>query len=90
MHIMHESDLEEDLAMAKKPKKPKPMSASHYRDAIEKLGLTQEGAGDVIGLSPRQAQRVVAGHSPVPRPVAKLITLILKRKITVEEATEAG
>lgn len=66
------------------------LSTAAYRKAIEKMGLTQEGAGDVVGLSPRQAQRVVSGHSPVPRPVAKLINLILQRKITVEEATEAG
>lgn len=76
--------------MSKKPKAPPRMSTRTYREAIAKLGLSQEGAGKVVGLSPRQAQRVVGGHSPVPRPVAKLINLILKRKITVEEATQAG
>lgn len=78
--------------MAKKPKRSasKRMSYDTYREAIEKLGLTQEGAGEVVGLSPRQAQRVVGGHSKVPRAVAKLINLIIKRKITVEDAIEAG
>lgn len=66
------------------------MSTTAYRKAIEKMELTQEGAGKVVGLSPRQAQRVVAGDSPVPLPVAKLIDLILRGKISVEEATKAG
>ena len=66
------------------------MSASTFSKALDKLGLSVYASGKVIGLSLRQAQRVAAGHAPVPRPVAKLINLLLKRKITVEEAKEAG
>lgn len=82
--------------MAKRKHKPaKPleageMTAAAFAKALDKLGLSVYASGKVIGLSLRQAQRVAAGHSPVPRPVAKLINLMLKRKITVEEATEAG
>jgi hypothetical protein len=84
--LKESNNVNEDLMSKQKAK----MSTTAYKKAIEQLGLTQEGAGDVVGLSPRQAQRVVGGHAPVPRPVAKLLTLILKRKISVEEATEAG
>lgn len=66
------------------------MSSDDFAKALRRLGLSVYASGKVIGLSLRQAQRVAAGHAPVPRPVAKLINLMLKRKITVEEATEAG
>jgi hypothetical protein len=84
---------DEDL-MAKKPKKKQVhadgMKAREFAAALDRLGLSVYASGKVIGLSLRQSQRVAAGESPVPRPVAKLITLLLKKKITVEEATEAG
>lgn len=80
------------MAKRKKPAKAEPggMSAATFSKALDKLGLSVYASGKVIGLSLRQSQRVAAGESPVPRPVAKLINLILKRKITVEEATQAG
>ena len=80
--------------MAKKRKAKKDtsdgMSGDDFARGLSKLGLSVYASGKVIGLSLRQAQRVAAGESPVPRPVAKLLTLMLKRKITVEEAIEAG
>ena len=78
--------------MAKKPKKKADggMKAREFTAALDRLGLSVYASGKVIGLSLRQSQRVAAGESPVPRPVAKLITLLLKKRITVEEATEAG
>ena len=53
------NNVNEDLMSKQKAK----MSTTAYKKAIEQLGLTQEGAGDVVGLSPRQAQRVVGGHA---------------------------
>jgi hypothetical protein len=89
-----ESEFTNEALMAKhkKPAKaePKTMSATEFSKALEKLGLSVYASGKVIGLSLRQSQRLAADESPVPRPVAKLINLMLKRKITVEEATEAG
>jgi len=66
------------------------MSAATFVKALDKLGLSVYASRKVIGLSLRQSQRVAAGESPVPRPVAKLINLLLKRRITVKETIEAG
>ncbi len=71
-------------------KKAKPMTTAAYRRAVDDLALSQIKAGAVVGLSPRQAQRVYAGHSPVPPPVSKLLNLIVEGKVTVEDVTEAG
>ena len=83
--------------MTKQKKKPvkkveegAEMSATAFTKALDKLGLSVYASRKVIGLSLRQSQRVAAGESPVPRPVAKLINLLLKRRITIEETIEAG
>jgi len=65
------------------------MKKREYRQAIEKLKLSQVRAGAVFGLSPRQSQRLALGESSVPPPVAKLLKLILKRKITIEDVRNA-
>jgi hypothetical protein len=59
------------------------MTRAQYRTAIKRLGVSIIGASKVFGISPRQAQRLASGESPVPAPIAKLITLALADKITV-------
>jgi hypothetical protein len=54
------------------------MSRTEYRNALKTLGMSRLGAGKILGLSKRQAQRVAAGHSKVPKPVAKLVRLMVK------------
>ena len=65
------------------------MKPGEYRRHIEKLDLSQVRAGAAFGLSPRQSQRLAGGESSVPRPVAKLLNLVLKRKITMEDVSNA-
>jgi hypothetical protein len=68
--------------MTKKAYRKKPpdatMTRTEYRAALKTLGMSRLGAGKVLGLSKRQAQRVAAGHSKVPKPVAKLVRLMVK------------
>lgn len=61
------------------------MTANQFRTAIEKLGLTQEGAGLWLGLSPRQGQRYATGEAEIPEPVAKLLRLVLRLGINPED-----
>ena len=56
-----------------------PVTADQYRAAIAQLGLSQEGAGGALGLSPRQGQRYATGESEIPEPVAKLLRLMIRR-----------
>jgi hypothetical protein len=67
------------------PKLKTGMSTSAYNAIISKMGLSQIAAGKMLGLSPRQSQRVASGESPVPLPVAKLLRLIVQRKIKPED-----
>lgn len=66
------------------------MKKTEYLAALKQLDLTVIGAGRVFGFSPRQCQRIAAGDSPVPKPLALLIHLMLKHGITAEELKNAG
>jgi hypothetical protein len=61
------------------------MTAQQYRAALKKLGLTITGGAKAIGLGPRQSQRIAAGTSPVPEPVARLLRLMIEHGIDPAE-----
>lgn len=50
-----------------------PMTSDQYRTAIKSLGLSQERAGEMLGIAPRTSQGYALGEYPVPDPVAKLL-----------------
>ena len=54
-----------------------------YLDALRKLGLRphDKSTARALGLSLRQCQRIAAGESRVPGPVAKLLRLALQRHV---------
>jgi hypothetical protein len=57
------------------------MTMTQYRKALERLELSIVGAGPVLGITRRQSQRIAAGDCPVPKPIAKLLELLLKHGI---------
>jgi hypothetical protein len=59
------------------------MTTKQYKTVIEQLGFSHVGAGSVVGISRRQAQRLYAGRSPIPDPVAKLLRYMLKYGVDV-------
>lgn len=59
------------------------MTAKQYLAAIEKLGLSQLGAGRFLGVSPRTAQNYAAKGPP--EPVAKLLRLMVRLKLPPAE-----
>jgi hypothetical protein len=61
------------------------MTSDQYRAKLEKLGLSIVGCAPYIGISRRQSQRIAAGESPVPMPVAKLLSIVVKHEISLEE-----
>lgn len=63
------------------------MTAAQFRRALNQLGLSVYASGPVLGLSLRQAQRIAAGESPVPRPVAKLLRLMLRLRVDPADVT---
>jgi hypothetical protein len=53
------------------------MTAKQYRNAIAKLGLSQQRSGVFFGYSPRHGQRFASGESEVPVAVSYLIKMML-------------
>jgi len=63
---------------------PKIMSKGEFRRALEHLGINISAAGDVIGVSKRQALRYGTGDSEVPEAVAKLLRAAVAYKIPAD------
>lgn len=59
------------------------MTRRQYLIALGELGLTPAGkqTAETIGLTLRQAQRIAAGASRVPGPVARLLRLMIHYRI---------
>jgi hypothetical protein len=66
------------------------MNYKQYRSALGRMQLSQIKAGEIFGLQPRQSQRIATGESKVPRPISKLVNLVLKGKITIADVDKAG
>ena len=61
------------------------MTPLQLRSAIERLGLSQEGLGRFLGVQGRSVRRWISGEWPVPKPVAKLLRLMVKLDITPDD-----
>ena len=59
------------------------MSPTQYKAAIKALGLSQEAAGDWLGVTGRTGQNYAAKGPP--EPVAKLLRLCIKLKLSPED-----
>jgi transcriptional regulator with XRE-family HTH domain len=60
------------------------MSPKQYRNALAKLALTQERAAEMLGVSIRASNGYANGR-PIPAPVDRLLTLILRLGLTPED-----
>jgi predicted DNA-binding protein (UPF0251 family) len=60
------------------------VSPTQYKAAIKTLGLSQERAGEWLGVSPRTSQNYAAKGPP--EPVAKLLRLVVEMR-AIEKAT---
>jgi len=61
------------------------MTPTQYKTAIKALGLSQERAGLWLGMSPRMGQSYATGEYPVPEPVAKLLRLCVRLKLSPDD-----
>jgi DNA-binding transcriptional regulator YiaG len=61
------------------------MSPAQFKAAIAALGLSQERAGDWLGVGRRTSQGWALGEYPVPEPVAKLLRICVKLKLDPED-----
>jgi hypothetical protein len=61
------------------------VTPNQYKAAIATLGLSQERAGEWLGISPRTSQGYALGEYPVPEPTAKLLRLVVRLKLKPED-----
>jgi hypothetical protein len=61
------------------------MTPTQYRAAIKALDLSQERAGDWLGIGRRTSQSYALGETRIPEPVAKLLRITVKLKLKPEE-----
>jgi len=61
------------------------MTPSQYRAAIKTLGLSQERAGDWLGIGKRTSQSYALGETRIPEPVAKLLRLTIELKLDPDD-----
>ena len=62
------------------------MTATEYRDALSRVGLTQVGAAKLFGVNPRTSQRWALGEQDIPRAVAIALRLMGRHQVSPEEA----
>ena len=60
------------------------MNAKQYRDALEKLDLTQAAAGQMFGVNSRTSRRWALGGAQIPTLVAILLELMVSKKVKIE------
>jgi len=60
------------------------MNAKQYRDALEKLDLTQSAAGRMFGVDSRTSRRWALGGAKIPPLVAMLLELMVDKKVEIE------
>jgi hypothetical protein len=64
------------------------ISPEAYRQAIEKLGMSQVRAGLFFGLSDRQGQRLARGEAKMPPVIAHLLKMMIKYKVAPGDLDE--
>lgn len=64
------------------------MTPTDYREAIAALALSQVRAAALFGVDARTSRRWALGEAAVPRMVALILRLMLRRGVTAAEAAE--
>lgn len=60
------------------------MTANQYRSVLDKLGLTQAGAAEFLGVSTRTSHGYANGE-PIPEGYAKLLRLMVRLNLKPED-----
>lgn len=61
------------------------MTANQYRAALDKLGLSQRGAGSLFEVDERTSRRWALGERTIPPCVSIVLRLMVAGKITVAD-----
>jgi|SRR5215218_8737725 len=73
------------LKRTRLPEGNKRMTPAQFRYAMARLGLSGDGAGKWLGISPSAAEGYALGEYPVPHPTAMLLRLVIKLGLRPED-----
>jgi DNA-binding transcriptional regulator YiaG len=62
------------------------MTPDEYRDAIERLGLSQVAAARLLGVDERTSRRWAKGDRDVPPPAVRFLRYLIATRKTGEQA----
>ena len=62
------------------------MTPDEYRETIERLGLTQNGAARLLGVDERTSRRWALGERDIPPPAERFLRYLIATKRTGEQA----
>ena len=65
------------------------MDSHEYRKHLESLGATQKEAAALVGKDIRTSRRWAAGY-PIPRAVALLLRIMVRKRVSVAEVERLG
>lgn len=65
------------------------MTANQFRNALDRLGLSQLGAARLFDANDRTVRRWAIGERAVPTQVAILLRLLIAKKITIADVEAA-
>ncbi len=60
------------------------MTANQYRAAMDKLGLSQAGAAEFLGIGIRTSHGYANGEA-IPEPIAKLLRLMVRLELKPQD-----
>ena len=61
------------------------MTAEEFRNALDQIGVTQAGFARLVELDERTVRRMAADDRDVMQPIAILLTIMIKKKISVAQ-----
>jgi hypothetical protein len=61
------------------------MKGKEYEKIIERLALSKGGAADFLDVDYTTSKRWMYDKHPIPRPVAMLLRVMIKHKLTVTD-----
>lgn len=64
------------------------MNADQYRNAIEKLGLSQVAAARLLGVDARTSRRWANGERDIPAPAVRFLQYLIATRKSGEKAMQ--
>ncbi len=61
------------------------MTPKQYREALDRVGLSQVGAAHFFFVNQRTSRRWASGEQPVPRTIEIILWLMMKFKVRWED-----